>query len=717
MKNVINSVPVIMQMEAVECGAASLDMILAYYGKWVPLEEVRSECGVSRDGANSSNILKAARRYGLEAKGKAMGLSALKEKRPFPCIIHWNFYHFVVLTGIRGKHAYLNDPGAGKVKVPLEQFEKAYTGIAMVFSPGESFARGGGKPNPWNFAFSRAKKMKSGLVVILLSAMVATIAGIGITAIGRLFLDYYLPGKFQNYGIMLLILFLLVLVFFAMRAVTQIRMMKLQGRSSVIESSRFMNHMLRLPMVFYGQRTIGDLLLRQRENEDITLILLNQIAPVAVDLIMLVFYVIIMITYSPLLACIGIASALINAFAAVIISKKRIDVTRSMTRESGQLYAATVGGLDMIETLKSSGAESGFFRRWAGYQAAVTENKAKLTGINEKLGLIPAAFVEIANILVFGLGMFLIIRGNFSAGMLLTFTGLLQAFMNPVNRIIGLGQTIQEMQVKMERVDDVMKYPEDPESDVKLSEEEWQNIRKLSGNIEMKNVTFGYSALADPLIENFNLSVKAGESIALVGASGSGKSTIGKVLSGLYQPWGGEILFDGKKIDEIPKQQFRGSLAVVDQDICVFEDTIKNNISLWDASTENFDVQLASKDACIYDEIAARKGNFSALIESGGRNFSGGQLQRLEIARVMALDPTILILDEATSALDAETEDEVMRNIRKRGITCIIVAHRLSTIRDCDRILVLKDGKIVEQGTHDELMAKDGYYSILIKSE
>jgi len=718
MGGITNKVPMIMQMEAVECGVASLSMILAYYKKWVPLEQLREDCGVSRDGSQSSNILRAARGYGLTAKGKAIGINGLKEKKPFPCIIHWNFYHFVVLTGIKGKYAYINDPAVGRIRVPLDVFEKSYTGIAMVFSPGEKFEKGGHRPSSFQFAMKRLNNVGSGLLVVLLSAMLATIASVCFIAQSRIFIDTLLPkGKTEAIRILVLILLGLSLVFILMKVVNAIEMNKLQGRMAVVESSRFMMHLLRLPMGFFSQRSVGDLQLRQRENEAITVTLMNKIAPLAVNILMLIFYLVVMISFSPILAAIGVATVEINALISRHISKKRIDITRSLTADNGLLYSATVGGIDMIETLKSSGAESAFFMRWAGYQASVVGNKVKLRSINETLGLIPAAMVEIANVMVFGIGMLFIIRQEFTAGMLLAFTGFLASFMGPVNQIIGLSQTIQEMQVQMDRVEDVMKYPEEQESDVVLTGEEWENITKLSGKIEMKDITFGYSKLAEPLIEGFDLEINPGETIALVGASGSGKSTVGKLMSGLYVPWKGEILFDGKKISELPVQQFKGSLAVVDQDIMVFDDTVKQNIRMWDSSIEDFEVTLACRDACIHDEISARKDGYAAMIQPGGKNFSGGQLQRMEIARALAMDPTILILDEATSALDAETEDKVMQMIRKRGITCIVAAHRLSTIRDCDKIIVLEDGHIVEQGTHRDLLGLKGQYYRLVTCE
>ena len=710
-------VPVVMQMEALECGAACLAMVLAYYGKWMPLEQVRVDCGVSRDGSKAGNVMKAAQSYGLEAKGYRMGLEAVKGISAFPCIIHWNLNHFVVLCGFRGNHACINDPARGSVKVTMDEFDKAFTGIVMVFAPTENFEPDGKRTSTLAFARKRLPGAGAAMVFVMLTSIIGYVFTLLNPAFSRFFMDRLLTG--ENSELLTPFIALVAAVSLLQVFVTAIRAvysLKINGKMAVVGSGSFMWKVLKMPMEFFSQRMAGDLLTRHKANETIAEQLVNTLTPLALSAVMMVFYLVVMLRYSPLLTLVGLVSILINIVMSRVISEKRVNITRVQTRDAGKLMSATVSGIRMVETIKASGAENGYFQRWAGYQASVNEQNTKYTRLNQYLGIIPAFITTLANALVLVLGIWLCMRGEFTLGMVTAFQSFLASFLSPAMTLVTAGQTLQEMRTQMERVQDVMEYPEDPYfSDAPVSEDE--DYDKLTGAVELRNVTFGYSKLDPPLIENFSLNLKPGGRVALVGASGCGKSTISKLISGLYQPWSGEILFDGKPISEIDRAVFTGSVAVVDQDIILFDDTIANNIKMWDDSIEDFEVILAARDAQIHDDIMARPGGYQGKITEGGRDLSGGQRQRLEIARVLAQDPHIVIMDEATSALDARTEYEVTNAVKERGVTCIIIAHRLSTIRDCDEIIVLDHGKVVECGTHEELFKKGGYYTELITSD
>lgn len=709
-------VPVIMQMEALECGAASLAMVLAYYGKWIPLEQVRYDCGVSRDGSNARNVLRAARSYGLTAKGYRYEPAELKTKGKFPCIIHWNFNHFVVLNGFKGNKAVLNDPARGTYTVSMKTFDESFTGICLMFEPGEEFVPGGKPQSVFGFAKKRLKGAGAAIAFVTMTTIISSLIGIISPAFSRIFLDRLLTGQNPDWVVPFVIALAGMSVIQLIVAwIQSVYSLKINGKLSMVGNSTFMWQVLRMPMDFFSQRMAGDIQGRQSSNASIASSLVETFAPLLLNAGMMIFYLVVMIRYSLMLTLIGLASVLINFGLSTIISKKRINITRVQMRDSGKLAGATVAGIEMIETIKASGAEDGYFEKWAGYQASVNTQQVKFQKLNEVLGLLPSLVSSLCSTAVLMLGVYLAMQGEFTVGMIMAFQGFLSSFTAPAESIISAGQTIQEMRTEMERVEDVMKYPVDVQNDAPVDEN--AEYDKLSGCIEMKNVTFGYSRLAEPLITDFNLSLKTGSRVAFVGASGCGKSTLSKLISGLYKPWSGEILFDGKRIDEIDRSVFTGSLAVVDQDIILFEDTIANNIKMWDTSIEDFEMIMAARDAQLHEDIMQREGGYQYKLTEGGKDFSGGQRQRMEIARVLAQDPTIIILDEATSALDAKTEYDVVNSIKNRGITCIVVAHRLSTIRDCDEIVVLDGGRVVERGTHEELMRLGGAYTQLVSNE
>ena len=710
-------VPVVMQLEALECGAACLAMILAYYRKWVPLEQVRIDCGVSRDGSNAKNILMAARNHGMNAGGYKMEPEALREKGTFPCIIHWNFNHFVVCCGFKGKYAYLNDPARGSVKVTMKEFDEAFTGICLMITPSENFVPGGKKKSTLDFAARRLREAGAAVAFVVLTTLITYLFGIINPGFTRFFMDRLLTGENRNLLMPFVALMTAVgVVQIIVSAAQYIYSLKINGKMSVIGNSTFMWKVLKLPMEFYSQRMAGDIQLRQGTNAEIATVLVDTLTPLALNAVMMIVYLVFMLRFSVLLTLVGISTVVINAFAAKIISDQRINVTRVQMRDEGKLASATISGIQMAETIKASGAEYGYFAKWAGYQASVSAQEVQAAKIDAYYGVIPAFFAVIADNVVLVVGIFLTMQGKFSLGSILLFQGFMSGFMEPASTIISAGQTIQEMRTEMERVEDVMQYPDDDlYKDDPLDPE--KDYEKLKGNVELRNVTFGYSRLGDPLIEDFSMSMKTGSRVAFVGASGCGKSTLSKLISGMYKPWSGEILFDGKPIDEIDRSVFRGSLAVVDQDIILFEDSISDNIKMWDETIEDFEVIMAARDAQIHDDIIQRKDGYHGKLTEGGKDLSGGQRQRLEIARVLAQDPSIIIMDEATSALDAKTEYELVKAVKDRGITCIVIAHRLSTIRDCDEIIVMDHGEVIERGTHEELYAKGGYYTELISND
>ncbi len=585
----VAKVPVVIQLEALECGAASLAMILAYYEKWIPLEQVRSDCGVSRDGSNAKNVLVAARSYGLIAKGYRYEPEVLRKEGKFPCIIHWNFNHFVVLNGFKGNRAVLNDPAKGTYSVTMETFDESFTGICLMFEPGESFVPSGKQKSIFEFAKSRMVGTGTAVAFVILTSIISSLMGVINPAFSRIFLDRLLTGAnpewFMPFIIGLAGFNIIQLIVAWISAVYNLR---INGKMDAVGTTSFMWKVLRMPMEFFSQRMAGDIQQRQASNAQIASNLVNTFAPLALQSVMMVFYLVVMIRYSLLLTLIGVLSIAMDMIFSRIISQKRINISRVQMRDAGKLAGATVAGIEMIETIKASGAENGFFEKWAGYQASVNTQQVKFEKLNQYLGMLPSLVSSLTNTAVLVLGVFLVIQGEFTVGMIMAFQGFLTSFTAPATMLINAGQTFQELRTTMERVEDVMQYPTDVNYESEsFSVDEDKDYDKLSGNIEIKNITFGYARLGEPLISDFNMSIKTGQRVAFVGGSGCGKSTLAKLISGLYQPWSGEILFDGKPMSEIDREVFTGSLAVVDQDIILFEDTIANNIKIFTCKIKN----------------------------------------------------------------------------------------------------------------------------------
>lgn len=724
-KNKRVKTPTVLQMEAVECGAASLSMVLGYYGRYEPLEKLRTQCGVSRDGSKASNVLKAARQfYGMDARGFRKEPAQLHELR-LPMILFWNFNHFVVLEGIKGNKVYINDPGRGPVCIPWEEFDDAFTGVVLTFSPGEGFQPGGKKKSTMASLKNRLQGCRSVLTYIILTALLLVIPGIVIPTFSKIFVDNVLVSQMDGWMKPLLVaMSLTALLRFFLSWLQQSYLLRMEAKLAISNSAAFFQHVLKLPVEFFAQRFAGEIGTRIMLNDKIANLLSGQLATNILNILMIFFFALVMFQYDILLSVVGVLMAGINLLALKYASRVRVDLNQNLQQESGKLMGTAMGGLQMVETLKATGGESDFYAQWAGYYAKVTNADQKLGYTTQILSAVPPFLTALNNIVILGLGGIKIMSGSMSMGMLIAFQTLMSSFMAPVTQLVNLGSQLQDTQADMNKLDDVLKNKVDPRFEIMEKQEQETTAEpladvslKLTGRIELKNISFGYSPLEDPLIEDFSLSLNPGSRVALVGGSGSGKSTVAKLVSGLYHPWKGNVLFDGTALLDVPRDILNNSLAMVNQEIFLFDGTIKENLTMWDPTVPEENVMLAARDACIHDVIAARPGGYQSRIGEGGGNFSGGQRQRLEIARGLVINPTIMVLDEATSALDAATEKIVDDNVRRRGCTCIIVAHRLSTIRDCDEIIVLRYGKVVQRGTHDELIEQEGEYADLVKSQ
>jgi ATP-binding cassette subfamily C protein len=724
--------PTLLQMEAVECGAAALGIVLSYYGRIAPLPELRVSCGVSRDGSKASNILKAARNYGMQAKGFKKDIKQLQEIKP-PFIVFWNFNHFLVVEGFVGdgwgetlrQRVLLNDPATGPRSVTMQEFDEAYTGVVLVMEPGAEFKKGGHKANIIGTLYSRLKNSLGELLFCVLIGFLLVIPSFALAAFSQVFIDNILMEKRYEWLKPMLIGMGVIALLQAVMNLLQLQKLRyLNLRLSISMTGQFLWHLLWLPTGFYAQRYAGEISSRIGINNKVASILSGQLARTAIDAVMIIFYGGMMLAYDWLLTLIGVAVVVINLVVIQWVSRRRIDTSMRLAQDSGKLAGVEIGALQSIETIKAGALESDTFSRWAGYYSKLTSAEQEMNQNEQWISLLPSFLSSLTTMLLLVVGGLRVIDGHLTIGMLVAFQGLMGKFQGPVNTLIGLGTTIQNLDGDLKRLDDVLRNPTDSSLKLEASSEEspvqyaWpiENCR-LQGYVELRNLTYGYSRVEEPLIQNFSCTLKPGQRVAFVGGSGSGKSTLSKIVTGLYEAWEGEILFDGVPRKHIPRQVITNSLAMVEQEIFLFGGTVRDNLTLWDETIPDVQLMKACQDAAILDVVMAIPGGLDGKLLEGASNLSGGQRQRLEIARALVNNPSILVMDEATSALDAETEKVIDRNIRRRGCSCIIVAHRLSTIRDCDEIIVLERGKVVQRGNHEEMKDVDGHYQRLIQAE
>ena len=708
-------VPTVLQMEATECGAASLAMILAYYGRWLPLEFLRQECGVTRDGSNADNLLKAARRQGCVAKAFA-GRSEVLRKKEFPLILFWEFNHFLVLEGFQGDTVFLNDPAMGRRTVTWDEFLTSYTGVYMKITPSENFKPEG---EPYSIVKTVAAKLKEdkwALIFLMVLGLCMIIPGLAIPVMGQIFIDDVFSLKHADWIVKLLnAMFGTMILLGIMTAMRAAVLTYWQKKLTIADSSGFFWHVLRMPVAFFQQRYAADIASRIQFNESTAEVLSNQAATALLDLLVALFYLLLLFQYSVPLTLIGVSISVVDIFVFLYMRRRQTDLIMRIQQDASKAYGVLMSGLMMVESIKANGSEGDLFAKWAGYAAKASVATQEMKLWTMKVKLLPLLLGGLNSALIMTVGGFSIMEGIMTAGIYMAFNNLIAKFHEPVQKLLSLGNVLQNTEMQMRRLDDVRRYKTDslnyPDENQTVS----FTGNRLSGELTLKDVSFGYSPLDPPLIEHFDLHLEPGRWAAVVGSSGSGKSTLAKLVAGLYEEWSGEILFDGVKRREIPRPVIVNSLATVDQDVFQISGTVRQNISMFDKSVPSADIVQAAQDACIHDDIIQLQGGYDAEVAEGGLNFSGGQRQRLEIARALAFNPSLLILDEATSAIDPMTEQKCLENIRRRGCTCLIVAHRLSTIREADEIIVLERGKVAERGTHRELISHDGPYRRLIE--
>jgi NHLM bacteriocin system ABC transporter peptidase/ATP-binding protein len=720
--------PTLLQMEALECGAAALGIVLRYYGYYASLEELRVACGVSRDGSKASNLVRAAHRYGLLSDGYRKEPQALREM-PLPLVAFWNFNHFVVVEGFGRGRVHLNDPATGPRAVSEQEFDESFTGVVLTFEPGPEFCPRGQPPSLLRALQRRVAGSWGAVGYVVLAGLALVLPGLAVPVFSKVFVDRVLIGGFTDWTTLLWLglpitapLWLAMLgtavVLLALTWLQQRYLLRLETSLALRTSSGFLWHVLQLPVEFFTQRSPGDVASRVAIADRIARILSGELATAALNVVLVIFFLAVMLAYSVPLAIIGVVAAAINFAFLRYVSRRRTDESQRLLQDRGKLIGTAVGGLRIIETLKATGSESDFFARFAGYQAKTVGAEQQLGVYSQLLNGVPILLTGLTTAAILGLGGLQIMDGALTVGTLLAFQMLMARFTEPITRFVALGGTLQEVEGDMNRLDDVLRYPIDSTLGAAAGAASPEaSPERLQGALELRQVTFGYSRLAPPLLEDFSLRLEPGGRVALVGGSGSGKSTVAKLVAGLYEPWSGAILFDGRPRSELPRASLTSSVAMVDQDIFLFAGTVRDNLTLWDHTVPEGIVVQAARDAAIHADVAARAGGYDSRIEEGGANFSGGQRQRLEIARALVGSPRLLVLDEATSALDPHTEQLIDESLRRRGCTCLIVAHRLSTIRDCDEIIVLDKGKIVERGTHETLCLANGPYARLITME
>ena len=712
--HVCRKTPVFMQMEGTECGAASLGAILAYHGVHQTLEQLRKACDVSRDGSNALTLVNVAKEFNLAGQGVRADLDNIPERIVFPAIIFWKFNHFLVLEGVNTKKQiyYLNDPAQGRRTVTREEFDGSFTGVALNFTKTKEF-KPYGTPQKIHSSLGKRLRGEAGnLSYITMITLLLSLVGLIVPVFSKIFIDDVLIRGLDSLMRPLVLAMVITFIVQTVLLGVQYRVLAfLSLKMGITSSAGFMNHIFGLPLLFFAQRYVGDIADRIASNDRIAQTLANSIAINVINVLTSIIFGAILLFYNYQLALVAILMVSLNFLVLAILNEKRTNMNKLFLKEKSNLLGVSMNGLNAISTLKASGIESVFFKRWSGIQAHMIRAKQTLNIYSYVLVLTPTLLSGLSVCIIILIGSHLIIDGVLTVGGLIAFQALSQQFMRPISNLVGFGAELQQLKGDLDRLDDVLSYKQAPRTEVSRTE----GPSRLYGKLQVSDLSFGYKREGELVLDDINFTVEPGNSIAIVGPSGSGKSTLLKLLSRLHEPRAGEILYDEQRVDDIDHLTFGRSVSMVSQEIILFEGSVRDNLALWDKTIEDVRLGEALADVGLLNTINKLPGNYNYQIKEGGRNFSGGQRQCLEIARALVTNPSLVILDEATSALDTIVEQQVMSGIKRRCCSLVIVAHRLSTIRDADQILVLEKGKIVQVGNHEELVAdKEGAYYKLI---
>lgn len=711
--------PTFFQMEMVECGAASLGIILSYYKRFIPIDELRIDCGISRDGCQADNIITAAAKHGLDAEGYEIAVDDFEED-DLPFIVFWRYNHFIVVEDFNSQSVYVNDPALGHRKIPIEQFKNEYSGVAIILKPTKDFSKKGQAKHSLTQIYSYLKNEPVAIAYLFLIGVLFSLLGLISPIFGKMFVDYYLVDFTQSILNLIVIgLSVTLLLTLVLSYIQNHYLIRFQNKLTIAHSDYFLQHIIKLPLDFFAQRYVGDIAFRMQVIRPTIAYITSSIIQASTQCSLIVIYLCFLLYLNWQIAIIVIAISTINVFALSLIVSTKKEKSMQLTVDLAQFYSTSYSSFKIMHSIKASGAEQEAFRKMAGSQAKVANSVHELDEKSTIISIIPSILNMIASAIILIYGAIQIINGTMSVGTLIAIQVITVGFMSPIIFLIQIASQLQDMSGNLAKLDDVYGHKIDPQVDLsyftssgRLSLE---SKPKLSGHIEVRHLSFGFNTIAKPILDDINLTIYPGEHVAFVGLSGSGKSTLTRLIANLYTPWSGDILIDGKRLSEINRLILANSLAVVEQDVILLNGTLRDNFSIWeDLTVSDKAIILAGKDACIHDEISSRENGYDTNVDDNGINFSGGEKQRIDIARALLLEPNILILDEATSELDPIVENTIYDNIKKRGCTTIIVAHRLNTVRNADRIFVFDQGKIVQVGTHDELFSQPGIYERLM---